>query len=276
MDLAALPRAFLLPLPILLLVAALEGWYLQRRHAQAYDWRAYFASLGDLAGRIAVNRLVGAGVAGLVLALAYRHRIADVPMNRWWSWPLLLVLQDFLYYWMHRADHRIHWFWATHSVHHSPNQYSLAAAYRLGWTGKLSCGAVFFAPLASAGFPPVAIAAALSLNLLYQFWLHTELIPRLGPIEWIFNTPAHHRVHHASNPAHLDRNYGGILIVFDRLFGSFAAERAEDPCRYGLVQALASHNPLVIATHGWMKLWRALQQARGWRGRWLAVFGPPD
>lgn len=275
MDLAALPRAFLLPLPFLLLAAAFEGWYLQRRRAPGYDWRAYFASLGDLAGRIAINRLVGAGVAGLVLALAYRHRITDVPMNRWWSWPLLLLLQDFFYYWMHRADHRIHWFWATHSVHHSPNQYSLAAAYRLGWTGKLSGGAMFFAPLALAGFPPIAIAAALSFNLLYQFWLHTELIPRLGPIEWIFNTPAHHRVHHASNPSYIDRNYGGILIVFDRLFGTFATERADEPCRYGLVQPLQSHNPLTIATHGWRKLWHALRQADGWRARWLAVFGPP-
>lgn len=275
MDFATLPRAFLLPLPLLLLAAAFEGWYLQRRRAQGYDWRAYFASLGDLAGRVAINRLVGAGVAGLVLALAYRHRITDVPMNRWWSWPLLLVLQDFFYYWMHRADHRIHWFWATHSVHHSPNQYSLAAAYRLGWTGKLSGGAMFFAPLALAGFPPIAIAAALSLNLLYQFWLHTELIPRLGAVEWIFNTPAHHRVHHASNPCYIDRNYGGILIVFDRLFGTFAIERAEEPCRYGLVQPLASHNPWVIATHGWAKLWRAVRQSDGWRARWRAVFGPP-
>ena len=275
MDLAALPRAFLLPLPLLLFAAAFEGWYLQRRHAQGYDWRAYFASLGDLAGRIAINRPVGASVAGLVLALAYRHRVADVPMTRWWSWPLLLVLQDFFYYWMHRADHRIHWFWATHSVHHSPNQYSLAAAYRLGWTGKLSGGAMFFAPLAFAGFPPIAIAAALSLNLLYQFWLHTELIPRLGPVEWIFNTPAHHRVHHASNPSYIDRNYGGILIVFDRLFGTFAAERIDEPCRYGLVQPLQSHNPLTIATQGWSKLWHALRQAHGWRARWLAVFGPP-
>ncbi|MBV8157652.1 MAG: sterol desaturase family protein [Dyella sp.] len=275
MDFAALPRVFLLPLPLLLLAAAFEGWYLQRRRAQGYDWRAYFASLGDLAGRIAINRLVGAGVAGLVLALAYRHRITDVPMNRWWSWPVLLLLQDFFYYWMHRADHRIHWFWATHSVHHSPNQYSLAAAYRLGWTGKLSGGAMFFAPLALAGFPPIAIAAALSLNLLYQFWLHTVLIPRLGAVEWIFNTPAHHRVHHASNPSYIDRNYGGILIVFDRLFGTFAIERVEEPCRYGLVQPLASHNPLIIAAHGWAKLWRAVRQSDGWRARWRAVFGPP-
>ena len=275
MDFSGLPRALLLPLPVLLLAAALEGWYLQRRRVRPYDWRAYFASLGDLAGRMVINRLLGAGVAGLVLALAYRYRVTDMPMHRWWSWPLLLVLQDFFYYWMHRADHRIHWFWATHSVHHSPNQYSLAAAYRLGWTGKLSGSAMFFAPLAMAGFPPAAIAAALSLNLLYQFWLHTELVPRLGVFERIFNTPAHHRVHHASNPAYIDRNYGGIFIVFDRLFGTFAQEREDEPCRYGLVQPLHSDNPFVIATHGWLKLWQATRRARSWRARWRAVFGPP-
>ncbi|WP_236585616.1 sterol desaturase family protein [Dyella sp. EPa41] len=274
MDFSAMPRALLL-LPVLLLAAALEGWYLQHHRTRTYDWRAYLASFGDLAGRMVINRLLGAGLAGLVLALAYRYRLADIPMHRWWSWPLLLVLQDFFYYWMHRADHRIHWFWATHSVHHSPNQYSLAASYRLGWTGKLSGGAMFFTPLALAGFPPSAIAAALSINLLYQFWLHTELIPRLGVLEWVFNTPAHHRVHHASNAAYVDRNYGGILIVFDRLFGSFAVERPDEPCRYGLVQPLQSHNPLVIASHGWLKLWQAVRRARGWRTRWHAVFGPP-
>lgn len=275
MDYSGLPRAFLLPLPVLLLTAALEGWYLQRHRARAYDWRAYVASLGDLAGRLVVNRLVGAGMAGLVLALAYRYRVMDMPMHRWWAWPLLVLLQDFFYYWMHRADHRIHWLWATHSVHHSPSQYSLAAAYRLGWTGKLSGGALFFAPLALAGFPPASIAAALSLNLLYQFWLHTELIPRLGVFEWVFNTPAHHRVHHASNPSYIDRNYGGILIVFDRLFGTFAEEHPDEPCRYGLVQPLRSHNPLIIASHGWLTLWQAVRCAHGWRARWQAAFGPP-
>lgn len=269
----ALPRRLLfLPL-LLMLIAAAEGWYLHRRGR--YDWRAYFASMGDAVGRVLINRAVGLSLGGVVLALAYRHRLLDVPMDRWWSWPLLLLLQDFFYYWMHRADHRVQWLWATHSVHHSTNAFHLAAAYRLGWTAKLSGGAAMFAPLALLGFPLPAIAAALALNLLYQFWLHTELIPRLGPLEWVLNTPAHHRVHHASNPAYLDRNYGGMLIVFDRLFGTFASERPDEPCRYGLVHPMTSNHPLRIATQGWVRLWHGLRGAKDWRGRWLALFGPP-
>lgn len=275
MDFTALPAPFLLLLPLLLIAAALEGWYLQRHDTRGYDWRGYAASFGDLVGRFIANRLLGAGIAGAVLAFAYRHRIATIHMHHVWSWAALLVLQDFFYYWMHRADHRVHWLWATHSVHHSPNRYTLAAAYRLGWTGKISGGAILFAPLAFVGFPVPAIAAAVALNLLYQFWLHTELIPRLGPLEWIFNTPAHHRVHHASNAAYIDKNYGGVLIVFDRLFGTYAEEAADEPCRYGLVTPLRSNNPLIIATHGWMKLGQALRGARSWRGYWAAVFGPP-
>ncbi|HEX7816028.1 sterol desaturase family protein [Dyella sp.] len=272
---AALIRPFMFLLPVFVMLAALEGWYLQRKHAQGYDWRSYFASLGDAMGRAVITRLPGIGIAGLALGIAHRYRITDISMHHAWAWPLLLLLQDFLYYWMHRADHRVHWFWATHCVHHSSNSFNLSSAYRLGWTARISNGALFFTPLALLGFPVSAIGVAVSLNLLYQFWLHTELVPRLGPLEWIFNTPAHHRVHHASNAAYIDKNYGGILIIFDRMFGTFVAERADDPCRYGLVHPIASNNPLKIAFHGWLGLWQSLRHATSWRGRWLAVFGPP-
>ena len=270
-----LPRHLRPVLPAFVLLAAIEGWYLQRRNPGGYDWRAYFASMGDVVGRLVFTRLLGLGVAGLFFSIAYRYRITTIAMHAWWAWPLLFVLQDFFYYWMHRADHRVHWFWATHCVHHSSNSYNFAAAYRLGWTARISGGVIFFTPLALLGFPVPAILTAVAINLLYQFWLHTELVPRLGPIEWVFNTPAHHRVHHASNEAYLDKNYGGILIIYDRLFGTFAAEQADDPCRYGLVHPITSNNPIRIAFHGWIGLCRALRRADSWRGRWLAVFGPP-
>ena len=197
-------------------------------------------------------------------------------MDRWWSWVLLFLGEEFYYYWMHRADHRIRWMWATHAVHHSSNQFVLANAYRLGWTQQISGAAVFMAPLVLLGFPPAMVLAALAANLLYQFWIHTELIGRLGPLEWVLNTPRHHRVHHARNSAYLDRNYGGVLIVFDRLFGTFAEERADMPCSYGLVEPLASNNPVRIAFHGWRQLWRALREARGLRECAIALFGPPE
>jgi sterol desaturase/sphingolipid hydroxylase (fatty acid hydroxylase superfamily) len=167
------------------------------------------------------------------------------------------------------------WFWASHTVHHSPNELTLAAALRLGWTGKLTGTALFFAPLVWLGFPPQAVVACLALNLLYQFWLHATWIPKLGPLEWVLNTPSHHRVHHGSNPEYLDCNYGGVLIVFDRLFGTCVTEREDLPPRYGLTTPLHSYNPLRVALHGWQDLLRDLFAARGWRARLATLFGPP-
>lgn len=268
-------RLFLL-LPGLVLIAAVEGWVLVRR-GRHYDWKGYWASLGDALGRGIFNLAVQGGLAGLLLYGIWEFRIATLGMDRWWHWALLFVGQEFCYYWMHRADHRIRWFWLNHSVHHSSNQYNLSAAYRLGWTGKLTGAAVFFGPLVWLGFPVPYVVGALSVNLLYQFWLHTELIDKLPrPIEFLFNTPAHHRVHHASNPDYLDCNYGGVLILFDRLFGTFRSQRAEEPPRYGLVEPLLSYNPLRIATHAWTAMFHDLRLARGWRETWLTVFGPPE
>ena len=152
---------------------------------------------------------------------------------------------------------------------------TLAAALRLGWTGKLTGTGLFFAPLVWLGFSPAAVFAALGINLLYQFWLHAPWLPRLGALEWVLNTPTHHKVHHASNAEYLDCNYGGVLIVFDRLFGTFVDLRDDVPPRYGLTAPLRTHNPLRIAMHEWVNLARDLRQAEGWRARLATVFGPP-
>ncbi|SFW33596.1 sterol desaturase family protein [Luteibacter sp. UNCMF366Tsu5.1] len=265
-----------LPLPLLVLIAAAEGWLRQRR-GLGHDWKAYWASLGDAAGRVLINGLLGAGIIGALLYAVWPWRIATFTMDRWWHWALLFVGQEFCYYWMHRADHRIHWFWLNHSVHHSSNQYTLSSAYRLGWTGKITGATIFFAPLVWLGFPVPVVLAALAVNLLYQFWLHTELIGRLPrPIEFVFNTPSHHRVHHASNPDYIDCNYGGVLIVFDRMFGSFRREREDEPPRYGLVKPIYSHNPVRIAFHTWLQMFRTMKSARTWKERAVVLFGPPQ
>lgn len=265
-----------LPLPLFVLIAAAEGWLRQRR-GLGHDWKAYWASLGDALGRVLINGLLQAGITGALLYAVWQWRIATFAMDRWWHWALLFVGQEFCYYWMHRADHRIHWFWLNHSVHHSSNQYTLSSAYRLGWTGKITGATVFFTPLVWVGFPVPVVLAALAVNLLYQFWLHTELIGRLPrPIEFVFNTPSHHRVHHASNPDYIDCNYGGVLIVFDRLFGSFRREREDEPPRYGLVKPIHSHNPVRIAFHAWIQMFRTLKSARNWKERALVLFGPPQ
>jgi sterol desaturase/sphingolipid hydroxylase (fatty acid hydroxylase superfamily) len=169
----------------------------------------------------------------------------------------------------------VRWFWATHAVHHSPNELTLAAALRLGWTGKLTGTAFFFTPLVWLGFPPSAVLASVALNLLYQFWLHAPWMPRLGPLEWVLNTPTHHKVHHASNTEYLDCNFGGVLIVFDRLFGTFVDERPGVRIRYGLTTPLHTYNPFRIAFHEWLNLGRDLQTARTWRAGIQTLLGPP-
>ena len=259
---------------LVLLVATLEGVILNAVLKRPYDWRAYGASLGDALGR-GLLRFLPLGAIQLLFAFLWEHRIYTMPAHALWPWLLLLIGQDFFYYWMHRADHRVRWLWATHAVHHSPNEMNLAVAYRLGWTQRLSGGALFFAPLVLIGFHPLLVVGALSANLLYQFWLHAAWIPKLGPLEYVLNTPSHHRVHHASNPQYLDANFGGVLIVFDRLFGTFVAERSDVPCRYGLTEPLHTYNPVKVALHEWVALARDLRKARGVRELVSYAFRPP-
>jgi sterol desaturase/sphingolipid hydroxylase (fatty acid hydroxylase superfamily) len=267
---------FLFAPPVVVLLATLEAVVLSRLRAEKYNWRAFFASLADLAGREYVVRTVLAfGLAGPLIGLAIRHRLGIIPLGSFASFVALFIGQEFFYYWFHRTSHRVRWFWATHAVHHSSNQLNLAAAYRFGWTGVWSGTPVFYVPLVWLGFPPLAVFTMLSLNLLYQYWLHLDWVPKLGPLEYVLNTPSHHRVHHAANTEYLDANYGGVLIIFDRLFGSFVEERADLPCRYGLVTPLMSNNPFKIAIHEWLHLGRDLAQARGWRERLGTIFGPP-
>ena len=203
-------------------------------------------------------------IAAGALQQLWNHRLYTLPLDEGWTWVVLFFGQELCYYWMHRADHRVRWLWATHAVHHSPHTLNLSAAYRLGWTTRLSIAPIFFAPLVLAGFPPVLVGGVLAANLFYQFWLHATWLPRLGPLEWILNTPAHHRVHHASNPEYLDANFGGVLIVFDRLFGTFVAERPGVAIRYGLVEPIQ-----------WRAIFRDLARSTSIRGALSAAFGPP-
>lgn len=269
-----LPLRLLLWLPAVFVAAAVvEGLVLQRR-SEGYDWAAFGVSLTDLLMRRLVDVAL-LSVAAPVLALAWHHRIASVEPNTPVRLAGLFLGGELAYYAYHRASHRVRWFWATHAVHHSSNQLTLASALRLGWTVRVSGGALFFAPLVWLGYAPSAVVTVLLLSLAYQFGLHTTWVPRLGPLEWVFNTPSHHRVHHGSNPEYLDCNYGGVLIVFDRLFGSFVAERADLPPRYGLVRPLHSRNPLKVAFHEWLNLARDLRRTPDGRTRMAVLFGPP-
>lgn len=158
-----------------------------------------------------------------VYVLAFEHlRLTDLGQGPL-VWVATFLAVDFIYYWWHRFTHEVNIGWATHVVHHQSEEYNLAVALRQSLTSAIS-SAPFYLPLAILGVPPLVLAVCVALNTLYQFWIHTETVRSLGPLEWVLNTPSHHRVHHAVNPRYLDRNYGGVLIVWDRLFGTFEAE----------------------------------------------------
>jgi sterol desaturase/sphingolipid hydroxylase (fatty acid hydroxylase superfamily) len=263
-------------LPGAIAIATLEALFLWVIMRKNYNWRAYFASLADALGReYIVAVFLAFSIAAPLVGFAWQHRLFTIPLDTPAAVVVLVLLQDFCYYWFHRASHRIRWFWATHAIHHSSNELNLAASYRFGWTGRLTGSSVFYVPMIWLGFAPGPVFIALGFNLLYQFWIHAEWIPKLGWLEYVLNTPSHHRVHHASNVEYLDRNYGGILIVWDRLFGTFVSERDDVPCRYGLVKPLLSNNPLVIGFHEWAALLRDTWRARSWRERLMCLIGPP-
>jgi sterol desaturase/sphingolipid hydroxylase (fatty acid hydroxylase superfamily) len=165
--------------------------------------------------------------------------------------------------------------WASHVVHHTPEHIHFASALRLGLTEIVSGSWLIFVPLPLLGFNPLAVAGMLAANLFYQFWLHTDVIGRLGPLEWVFNTPSHHRVHHASNEEYLDRNFGGMLIVWDRLFGTFAEEQPQIAIKYGLVQPVGTLNPLMLAFHEWAAMAKDFRNAASWHDRLTLLFGRP-
>ncbi len=239
-----------------------------------HDLKESAASLAVALGQ-GLMRGIEAVVVALPFAFVYQHRLFDFDQTSPFSLSALFIGSEFLYYWHHRASHRIRWLWATHRVHHSTTRLNFTAAIRLGWTGNISGNFLFFLPLAWLGFHPFAVVAMLGLNLMYQFFIHTELSPRLGLLEWVLNTPAHHRVHHACNRSCLDRNYGGVLIVFDRLFGTFAAAPEDQPLRYGLLGVAPTLNPVRIALDEWREMFRDFHAGRSWLERWHVLFAPP-
>jgi sterol desaturase/sphingolipid hydroxylase (fatty acid hydroxylase superfamily) len=240
----------------------------------AYDWRSSLASFGVLVGR-GITEGVPIAIAMPGAYWLYEHRLLDTAALGAWSYLLLFAGLEFVYYWWHRISHRSRWFWANHAVHHSPNSFNLSAAYRVGWTARIMATYVIFAPLVWLGFSPPLVFVAYSLNLAYQFWIHAEWIPKLGSLEGILNTPSAHRVHHATNLDYLDANYGGVLLIFDRLFGTYRAERDNVPIRYGLVTPLYSNNPFKIAFHQFGPLFRDLLSSRSAREVVGYLFGPP-
>lgn len=263
-------------LPVAAAMIALEFLTFCLRGQEArYDLRETMATAGVAVGDLAM-RVVSAAALAVPFAYVYEHRLFDIPASQWWTWPAAFLAVEFAYYWQHRASHEIRWMWATHSVHHSATRFNLSAALRLGWTGLISGNFLFFLPLAWIGFHPIAIFTILGAGLVYQFFLHTAADVRLGWFEAVLNTPAHHKVHHASNDQFLDKNYGSVLIVFDRLFGTFAKAGPGDELRFGLKSGAGpAANPIAIAFGEWRRMWNDLRKARNARQIVGALFGRP-
>jgi sterol desaturase/sphingolipid hydroxylase (fatty acid hydroxylase superfamily) len=240
-----------------------------------YRLKDTLASVAMRFGNVGVNTLMAATMMGGLVAASH-WRVADLSPSQPWAWVLLFVLDDFTYYVFHRISHRCRFWWAAHVNHHSSEEYNLSTAMRQPWTGVVVGTWMPWIPLAWLGFPPEMILTQQGLNLFYQFWLHTEAVRRLPAwFEYLFNTPSHHRVHHGANPRYLDRNYAGVLMVWDRAFGTFEAERDDEPVDYGLVRNIASYNPLWIAFHEWVAIGRDLLRARSLREVVGVTFGTP-
>lgn len=254
-------------IPFFLLTMAIEAVVLARR-GRGYDLADTAASLSGGLGELAVD-FGWKAVAFAVYGALYEHRLFDLGTGSL-AWALIVPADDLCYYAYHRVGHEVRLFWAGHVPHHSSQRYTLATALRQSWTAPVF-GLPFWLPLPLLGFRPELVLTMKSVSLLYQYWIHTETISRLGPLEWVLNTPSHHRVHHGANPSYLDRNYGGIFIVWDRLFGTFAPER--EPVRYGLTKNLATHDPLRIQLGELAAVGREFLAARGLLPRLRALFG---
>jgi sterol desaturase/sphingolipid hydroxylase (fatty acid hydroxylase superfamily) len=224
------------------------------------------------------STIAGVLAGGFVFGMAvwvHQYRLFDISFA-WYWFVLAFVLDDLAYYVFHRSAHRVRWFWASHVIHHSSQHYNLSTALRQTWTGFFSLGFIFRLPLFLIGFPPAMVLFVAGLNLVYQFWIHTEVIGRMPRwFEAVMNTPSHHRVHHATNPRYLDKNYAGVFIIWDRMFGTFEAERDDDRPRYGIVKNLPDFNLLRAAFHEWGGIAQDVWAAPTWRARVMYMIAPP-
>lgn len=265
-----------LSIPWFIATMLLEAWVLRRERANGetrhggYDGRDTRASLTMGLGNLLVSALARLVLVVFYAAL-YQHRIFEIGSGPG-AWVLLFFAEDFTYYLWHRASHGVRFLWAAHENHHSSEYFNLSTALRQSWTTPLTIP-LFYWWLPLIGFRPDMILTQIGVSLLYQYWVHTELIGTLGPLEWVLNTPSHHRVHHGANVEYLDRNHAGILIVWDRFFGTFEPERAK--VVYGLTKNIRTFQPVKIAFHEWAALARDIVRGKTLRTRLAYPFAPP-
>lgn len=241
-----------------------------------YEAKDTATSLGMGLGSSVAGAITGAAIFGVSIWVYQSWHLFEIPMTAWWAWVAVFFLEDLTYYWFHRISHERRFWWASHVNHHTSQHYNLATALRQTWTGGIAGTWLLWLPLVFLGFPPAMVVIQKGISLVYQYWVHTEAIRRFPAwFEAVFNTPSHHRVHHARNPRYLDANYAGILIIWDRMFGTFIPEDDAEPCRYGIVKNLGDFNLLRVAFHEWIGIGKDLAGSRSLREVVGYVLGPP-
>ena len=236
-------------IPFFFLLIAIEAIVAGKEYRQQKLKRDFFTSF-----IIGAGFLIASAFAKSTMVLCFvflnRYGLFNLPANKWWVWLLCFICDDFTYYWFHRISHRVRFLWASHVVHHSSEIYSYSSALRQGWTGSVTGAFLFWAWMPLLGFNAVMVIFIKSLSIIYQYWTHTELVKKMPPwFEFVFNTPSHHRVHHGSDKKYIDKNYGGIFIIWDRLFRSFIAE--DEQPHYGIARKTPSQNILQIVFFEW-------------------------
>lgn len=271
-----LPSPVTLATPLFVALVVIEAIVTRQGWAKgSYETRDTATSLLMGFGSLVAGLLFGWLGAAAIL-WAYSYHVFEIGFT-WWAFAVAFVLDDFVYYWVHRIGHRSRWFWASHVVHHSSQHYNLSTALRQTWTGELNGLIVLKVPLALLGFHPLLLAFVAGLNLVYQFWIHTEVIGRFPRwIEAVMNTPSHHRVHHGRDAHYLDANYAGVFIIWDKIFGSFVPEQDGLPLHYGLVKNLGTFNPVRVALHEFIGIGQDLvRPGLTLRQRVAYLFAPP-
>jgi sterol desaturase/sphingolipid hydroxylase (fatty acid hydroxylase superfamily) len=264
--------------PLALGAAVLEFMVLKFIKRVPYSLRESAISFTMGVGYARAAALVGL-VWGWLYFWCYELRLFEFTLKNWWEPVLLFILIDFCFYWQHRFAHVTRWGWVSHLQHHSVEQLTMVSPFRLSVTSAFSGFQAFYAPLALIGFHPAAIVVFVAINVSLQVFLHTETVRKLGPLEWFLNTPSHHRVHHASNEIYLDKNLGGIFIIWDRLFETFQTERDDVRTVYGLVQPIRDDNSVRLIFRlwfaGWIAMFNDVWHAKGIKNKFLFAFGPP-
>lgn len=266
-------------MPIELILLALSPIFLVFVILEYRKYRRYYEIKDSIANAVLalLHQLTDAIALFLLMPFfywLYQYRIFDITISIQTLF-IAFILQDFLYYWFHRASHNVHWLWAAHVVHHSSTHMNFTTAFRQSLMYPVAGMWVFWTPMIIIGFEPSIVFAVVALNLAYQFFVHTQLTHKLWGIGKLFNIPSHHRVHHSTNIEYIDKNFAGVLIIWDKLFGTFVAEDKNNPCKYGIVGQIHTNNPVTITFHQWQYLFKKLRDVKGVNNKCRVLFGYP-